>query len=58
MGCRYKMLYIDAAYVHKSRKSVYHAYTPDLSAGSQSPQAAVTAVSGRGVLTPGLGFRL
>ena len=26
------MLYMDVAYVHKSRKSVYHAYTPDLSA--------------------------
>lgn len=57
-GYRYKMLYIDAAYVHKSRKSVYHAYTPDLSAGSQSPQAAVTAGSSQFVLTLGARFRL
>ena len=58
LGYRYKMLYIDAAYVHKSRKSVYHAYTPDHSAGSQSPQAAVTAGSSQFVLTLGARFRL
>ena len=58
LGYRCKMLYMDVAYVHKSRKSVYHAYTPDLSAGIQSPQAAVSVVGGRVVLTPGLRFRL
>lgn len=58
LGYRYKMLYIDAAYVHKSRKSVYHAYTPDHSAGIQSPQAAVTASSSQFVLTLGVKFRL
>lgn len=55
LGYRYKELYIDAAYVHKNRKSTFHAYTPN-NFTSTPPSAKITDNNNQIVLTLGMRF--
>ena len=54
LGYRYKMWYIDAAYVYKNRKSTFHAYT-DFN-GFEAPSASVTDNNHSIVLSTGFRF--
>lgn len=54
LGYRYKAMYVDAAYVHKTRKSDYHAFSPVVPI-EESPVASITDNNNQIVFT--LGFR-
>lgn len=54
LGYRYKAWYIDATYVHKNRKSTYHAYTDW--AGGRAPIMEVTDNNNSIVLSTGIRF--
>lgn len=54
LGYRYKSWYIDAAYVHKNRKSTYHAYTDF--AGYEAPSASITDNNNSIVFSTGFRF--
>lgn len=41
LGYRYKAFYADFAFVHKDRKSEYHAFSPESTALNNAPQATV-----------------
>lgn len=59
LGYRYQSFYTDLAYVHKTRKSEYHAFSPEVNnAGSllvESPSAKITDSNNQIVWT--IGFR-
>ncbi len=57
LGYRFGGFYVDAAYVHKNRKSTYHAFSPFEESGwQQSPSAGVETNHNNIVLTLGYKF--
>ena len=53
LGYRWDNFYVDAAYVHKKRESVYHAFSPS---SQQAPTASITDNNYRFVLSLGFKF--
>lgn len=56
IGYRYKNFYADAAYVHKSRKSSFHAFTPNEYAGATPYNASIKENYNNIVLSIGFKF--
>ncbi len=56
VGYRYKNFYADAAYVHKSRKSSFHAFTPNEYAGATPYNASIKENYNNIVLSIGFKF--
>lgn len=56
LGYNFKSFYIDAAYMYKTRKSVWHAYTPDPDSKFVSPSAKVSNNNNQIVLSMGFKF--
>lgn len=54
LGYRYKAFYVDGAFVHKNRKSVFHAFSPDFDA--ISPSSEIKDKNNEIVLTLGFKF--
>lgn len=54
LGYRYRGFYVDAAYVHKNRKSTFHAYTNY--SGVKAPAAEVSENVNSGVISVGFKF--
>ena len=53
MGYRWENFYIDVAYAHKKRESVYHAFSPS---SQQAPTASITDNNNRFILSLGFKF--
>ncbi len=56
LGYNFKSFYVDAAYMYKTRKSVWHAYTVDPGSEYISPSAKVSNNNNQVVLTMGFKF--
>ena len=60
LGYRYKAFYVDMAYLYKTRKSTFHAYSPEVEPNGYltgvSPTAKITDNNHEVVLSVGLKF--
>lgn len=56
-GYRYKSVYFDMAYVHKTRKSVYHAFAPVVYDGGIEPAVWSEVNDNNNRITATIGFR-